>query len=57
VDSLRERIPRLCQIEQHATWEWPRYRAHARGVKGSRMNVEAVVMREPPPSAGLWVPE
>jgi hypothetical protein len=57
VDSLRERIPRLCQIEQHTTWEWPRYRAHARGVKGSRMHVEAATLREPPAGAGLWVPE
>jgi hypothetical protein len=57
VDSLRERIPRLCQVEQQATWEWPRYRAHARGAKGSRMNVDAALLREPPASGGLWVPE
>jgi hypothetical protein len=57
VESLRERIPRLCQIDRHATWEWPRYRPHARGTKGSRMAVEGVVMRDPAPSGGLWVPE
>jgi hypothetical protein len=55
VDSLRERIPRLCQVEAHASWEWPRYRAHVRGVKGSRMAVEGAVLRLP--AGGLWVPE
>jgi hypothetical protein len=57
VESLRERIPRLCHVESHASWEWPRYRAHARGVKGSRMSVDGVVLRDPAPAGALWVPQ
>jgi hypothetical protein len=57
VDSLRERTPRMCQVENEATWDWARYRAAPRGVKGSRMAVEGVVLREPVPRGGLWVPE
>jgi hypothetical protein len=57
VDSLRERTPRLSEVQRDASWEWSRYRAAPRGVKGSRMAVEGVVLREPAPRGGLWVPE
>jgi hypothetical protein len=56
VDSLRERIPQLFQVDREASWTWPRYRAVPRGVKGSRMDVEALVLREPQSPSGLWLP-
>jgi hypothetical protein len=37
--SLLERVPKLFQIEEHAGWEWGRYKA-TRNSKGSRMDVE-----------------
>jgi hypothetical protein len=48
VASLRERIPKSFQIEQHAAWQWSRYRADKRGTPGSRMDVEGVLFSEPP---------
>jgi hypothetical protein len=45
VPTLRDRIPQLFQVEAHQSWEWPRYKATARG-EGSLMSVEAVVLRE-----------
>ncbi|HKB48485.1 MAG TPA: hypothetical protein VKC57_12360, partial [Ktedonobacterales bacterium] len=39
VPSLLERVPKLFQIEEHASWEWGRYKATRTG-KGSRMDVE-----------------
>ena len=39
VPSLLERVPKLFQIEAHASWEWGRYKA-TRTRKGSRMDVE-----------------
>jgi hypothetical protein len=47
VASLRERIPRSFQIEQHAAWQWSRYAADKRGAPGSRMDVEGLVLSEP----------
>ncbi|HEY1534872.1 MAG TPA: hypothetical protein VGF76_12665, partial [Polyangiaceae bacterium] len=37
--SLLERVPKLFQIEGHASWEWHRRKA-TRTSKGSRMDVE-----------------
>jgi hypothetical protein len=39
VPSLLERVPKLFQIEGHASWEWGRYKATST-TKGSRMDVE-----------------
>ncbi len=39
VPSLLERVPKLFQIEERASWEWGRYKATRTG-KGSRMDVE-----------------
>jgi hypothetical protein len=44
VPSLLERVPKLFQIEDHASWEWGRYRATRTG-KGSRMDVEGARLR------------
>jgi hypothetical protein len=49
VSSLLERIPRSFQVEQHAAWQWTRYRASKRGAPGSRMDVEGLLLSEPPP--------
>lgn len=46
VTSLHERIPQSFQVEQHAAWQWRR-RASKRGVPGSRMDVEGVLLSEP----------
>jgi hypothetical protein len=48
VASLHERIPRSLRIEQSAAWQWDRYRAGKHGVPGSRMDVEGLLLREPP---------
>jgi hypothetical protein len=47
VASLLERIPRSFHVEQHAAWQWSRYRAGKRGAPGSRMDVEGVLLGEP----------
>jgi hypothetical protein len=47
VSSLLERIPRSFHVEQHAAWQWSRYRASNRGAPGSRMDVEGVLLSEP----------
>jgi hypothetical protein len=47
VPSLLERVPKLFQIEEHAGWEWGRYKA-TRTSKGSRMDVEGARLTEPP---------
>jgi hypothetical protein len=47
VASLLERIPRSFQVEQRAAWQWSRYRAGRRGVPGSRMDVEGLLLTEP----------
>jgi hypothetical protein len=47
VASLLERIPRCFQVEQHATWQWSRYRASKRGAPGSRMDVEGLLLSDP----------
>jgi hypothetical protein len=47
VPALADRIPQLFQAEAHQRWEWPRYKASARG-EGSHMTVEGVVLRAPP---------
>src|SRR5205814_7685973 len=46
VPSLLERIPKLFQIEGHASWEWDRYKA-TRTRKGSRMDVKGARLTEP----------
>jgi hypothetical protein len=46
VPSLLERVPKLFQIEGHASWEWGRYKA-TRTHKGSRMDVEGARLTEP----------
>jgi hypothetical protein len=46
VASLLERIPKSFQIEQHAAWQWIRYRASKRGAPGSRMDVEGLLLSE-----------
>jgi hypothetical protein len=45
VSSLRERIPKSFQVEQHAAWQWHRYAADRRGGRGSRMDVEGLVLK------------
>jgi hypothetical protein len=56
VPSLLERLPKLFQVDGHQTWEWGRYKATRQG-KGSRMDVEGVVLTEPRrPSGLLWIP-
>ena len=45
-ESLLERVPKLFQLEEHASWEWSRYKA-TRTRKGSRMDVEGVRLTEP----------
>jgi hypothetical protein len=55
VPSLEERIPKLFQTSGHQRWEWARYRATRQG-KGSRMQVEGVVLGEPTRPSGLWLP-
>jgi hypothetical protein len=57
VASLLERIPRPFQVEQHAAWQWSRYRASKRGAPGSRMDVEGVLLSEPRAPGGLSVPD
>jgi hypothetical protein len=44
VGELSERIPACFRIEQHAAWQWHRYRAGA--APGSRMDVEGLLLRE-----------
>jgi hypothetical protein len=51
VASLLERIPKFFHAEQHAAWQWSRYGASKRGATGSRMEVEGVLLREPPGSS------
>jgi hypothetical protein len=46
VPSLLERVPKLFQIDGHASWEWGRYKA-TRTRKGSRMDVEGARLTEP----------
>jgi hypothetical protein len=48
VPTLEHRIPQLFRAEAHQRWEWPRYRASARG-EGSLMTVEGVVLRDAVP--------
>jgi hypothetical protein len=48
---LLERVPKLFQIEGHASWEWSRYKATRTG-GGSRMDVEGVRLTEPPTPSG-----
>jgi len=48
VASLLERIPKFFQVEQHAAWQWSRYRAGKGGAAGSRMDVEGLLLSEPP---------
>ena len=55
VASLLERIPRSFQVEQHAAWQWSRYRARKRGEPGSRMDVEGLLLSEPQAPLGLSV--
>jgi hypothetical protein len=57
VSSLLERIPRSFQVEQHAAWQWTRYRASKRGEPGSRMDVEGLLLSEPHAPGGLSVPD
>src|SRR6185295_13937065 len=45
VPSLLERVPKLFQIEEHASWAWGRYKATRTG-KGSRMDVEGARLTE-----------
>jgi hypothetical protein len=45
VSSLCERIPKSFQIEHHAAWQWHRYAADRRGGRGSRMDVEGLVLK------------
>jgi len=52
VGSLLERIPRSFRVEQHAAWQWSRYRAGKGGAAGSRMDVEGLLLSEPTPYAG-----
>lgn len=47
VTSLHERIPQSFQVDQHAAWQWSRYRASKRGASGSRMDVEGMLLSEP----------
>jgi hypothetical protein len=47
VASLLERVPRSFQVDQHAAWQWSRYRAGKGGAPGSRMDVEGLVLGEP----------
>jgi len=53
VASLLERIPRSFQVEQHAAWQWSRYRASKRGAPGSSMGVEGLLLSEPYAPGGL----
>ncbi len=53
VASLLERIPRSFQVEQHAAWQWIRYRASKRGAPGSSMDVEGLLLSEPHAPGGL----
>ncbi len=46
VASLLERIPMSFQVEEHAAWQWRRYRASKRGAPGSRMDVEGLLLSE-----------
>ncbi len=48
VSSLLERIPGSFQVEQHAEWQWSRYRPGKRGAPGSRMDVEGVLLSTQP---------
>jgi hypothetical protein len=48
VSSLLERIPSCFQVERHAAWQWSRYRPGKLGTAGSRMDVEGVLLTEPP---------
>ena len=57
VASLLERIPRSFQVEQHAAWQWSRYPASKQGAPGSRMDVEGLLLSEPPAPAGRLVPD
>jgi hypothetical protein len=50
VPSMLERVPKLYQIEGHASWEWARYKA-TRGGRGSRMDVEGARLTAPPPTS------
>jgi hypothetical protein len=47
VDALAERVPQFLQIAGLGEWSWPRYRPDRRGRPGSRMEVGALVLREP----------
>ena len=57
VASLLERIPRSFQVEQHAAWQWSRYRASKHGAPGSVMDVEGLLLSEPHAPGGLSVPD
>jgi hypothetical protein len=53
VASLCERIPKSFQIQAHADWTWNRYGPDKRGTRGSRMDVEGLVLTEARPSGDL----
>ena len=55
VPSLLERVPKIFQIEGHASWEWGRYKATRTG-KGLRMDVEGARLTEPQTPNGRGVP-
>ena len=55
VASLLERIPRSFQVEQHAAWQWTRYRASKRGAPGSCVDVEGLLLSEAHAPRGLSV--
>jgi hypothetical protein len=48
VSSLLERIPSSFHLERHAAWQWSRYRPGKLGTPGSRMDVEGILLSEPP---------
>jgi hypothetical protein len=52
VPSLLERVPKLFQLREHASWEWNRYEATRTG-RGSRMEVEGARLTTPETSGDL----
>jgi hypothetical protein len=46
VESLRERVPCWYEIERHEAWRWSRNLPDRRGGRGSRRELEGVVLRE-----------
>jgi hypothetical protein len=52
VPSLLERVPKLFQLREHASWEWNRYKATRTG-RGSRMEVEGARLSAPETSGDL----